>query len=186
MFLFLNNLAPFFFCLLGIGGILNDEMGLGKTCQVLHAISRLKRHFDTGKFIILVEKRIMTVWADEIEKFICEDDRTWFHIDGDRPGCQFVRKYLENFVFFFDSGFDKPTGMNKRDLLQNGDSYVLILSNHSFDMHLHHLKDVHFQCVMLEEGHRASNPESALYNKISRGLKTESTIMTISHNVKNG
>ena len=80
-------------------------------------------------------------------------------------------------MFFFDSGFDKEIGLKTRDLLQNGDSYALILSNYSFGIHLKFLQNVHFQCVMVEEGHRASNPESGIYNKISRGLKTDSRII---------
>ena len=73
-------------------------MGLGKTCQVLHAISRLKRHFDTGKFLILVEKRIMSVWADEIDKFIREEDRKWYHLD---QGVSVCEKESRNFYVFF-------------------------------------------------------------------------------------
>lgn len=67
---------------LGEGGVLNDQMGLGKTCQVLHALMRLKKHLPDAKFVIMVEKRILNVWEQELDKFIDEEHSSWFHVDS--------------------------------------------------------------------------------------------------------
>ena len=64
-----------------------------------------------------------------------------------------------------------------RELLQNGRSYVLILSDHAVDTHLSQLKKVYFDGIFLEEGYRASNSESGIFNKFGNVLQANATII---------
>ena len=71
-------------------------------------------------------------------------------------------------------GLDPDSGKTTRDLLENEKS--LILSDHALDIHLNHLKQ-HYYGIFLEEGHRASNSESGIFNKFTNVLSAKCYIV---------
>ena len=74
-------------------------------------------------------------------------------------------------------GLDPESGKTTRDWLENKDSFVLILSDHAMNIHLNHLKQHYYDGIFLEEGHRASNSESGIFNKFANVLSAKCYIV---------
>lgn len=121
----------------GLNGILADEMGLGKTIQCIALLSHLIENNITGPFLVVVPLTTRSNWANEFKKFA---PKVKVAVYG---GLKDERKLLDL----------RKWGRTKNVVLC---SYEMIIKD------LTKFADVSWKYMIVDEGHRLKNRESAL------------------------
>ncbi|XQJ25785.1 SNF2 family helicase-like protein, putative [Leishmania guyanensis] len=120
------------------GGILGDEMGLGKTIQVAAMINALHHSCMLhGPVLIVAPMTVLRQWLAELHRWA---------------------PYVRSCVMHESSGSD----VTREWLLQSvqGTPAVIITTYAAMRIHLELLLRTGFQYVILDEGHKVSNPEA--------------------------
>ena len=118
------------------GGILGDEMGLGKTIQVavlLHALGRSK--VLQGPVLIVCPLTVLTQWGKELHKW-----------------APMLRA-----VILHESGSATTSRIGLLNEVRGTPSVVITTYSAATNM-IESLRDTGFQYVILDEGHKISNP----------------------------
>ncbi|KAG5483190.1 hypothetical protein CUR178_04768 [Leishmania enriettii] len=121
------------------GGILGDEMGLGKTIQVAAMINALHHScMLRGPVLIVAPMTVLRQWLAELHRWA---------------------PYVRACVMHDSSGSDAT----RESLLQSvqGTPAVVITTYAAMRAHCGLLQRTGFQYVILDEGHKISNPEAA-------------------------
>lgn len=121
----------------GLNGILADEMGLGKTVQCVAFLSHLIENNITGPFLVVVPLTTRSNWANEFEKFAPKVKV------GIYAGLKDERKQLNL----------RQWGRDKNVILC---SYEMVIRD------LAKFADIRWKYMIVDEGHRLKNRESAL------------------------
>eukprot|EP00388_Colpodella_angusta_P037856 GDKK01042729.1.p1 GENE.GDKK01042729.1~~GDKK01042729.1.p1 ORF type:complete len:302 (-),score=27.53 GDKK01042729.1:39-866(-) len=124
----------------GEGAILGDEMGLGKTVQIasmlnaLHTSQRL-----LGPVLIAAPLTVMNQWISELHRWAPDIRAVKYHSSSsnDQPKNSILRE-----------AFRKP--------------WVVVTTYQSMAINIEALLQVQFQYVILDEGHKICNPNSAI------------------------
>ncbi|KAF3017159.1 hypothetical protein E8E14_011327 [Neopestalotiopsis sp. 37M] len=130
---------------LGYSAILADDMGLGKTCQVISLISHLiDTQPDARPHLIMVPPSTLENWANEFERFA--------------PSIS-IHIY---------------SGNNRRDVEPSdiAAEYDVVLTSYSMVERkaddLYWLSGLKPHVAVFDEGHKLKNPNTILYNHLSR------------------
>ncbi|KAH8500378.1 hypothetical protein H0E87_015586 [Populus deltoides] len=129
-----------------LNGILADEMGLGKTIQTISLIAYLKETKGIcGPHLIVAPKAVLPNWVNEFSTWIEENEIKAFLYDGRLEERKSIREQLSR------EG-------NLQVLITH---YDLIMRDKAF------LKKIHWQYMIVDEGHRLKNHECALAKTIA-------------------
>ncbi|KAL9401532.1 hypothetical protein Peur_005381 [Populus x canadensis] len=129
-----------------LNGILADEMGLGKTIQTISLIAYLKETKGIcGPHLIVAPKAVLPNWINEFSTWIEENEIKAFLYDGRLEERKAIREQLSR------EG-------NLQVLITH---YDLIMRDKAF------LKKIHWQYMIVDEGHRLKNHECALAKTIA-------------------
>lgn len=123
--------------------ILADDMGLGKTLQSIVAAEALRRHFHSGKTIIVCPTSLKYQWKSEIEKFT-----------GNTRVCVIEGNLL-----------------NRMKQYDAEETDYLIVSYNVAGNDYQHLNELHADILILDEAQRIKNWRSKISAKIKR-IKT--------------
>ena len=135
------------------GGILGDEMGLGKTVQIAALINTLHTSGELhGPVLIVAPLTVMWQWVAELQKWAPMVRSCIYH-----SGSSSAR--TESLV-----GGYQGAKQAQSDLLaeSKGKPYVLITTYAGMRNNIRALLDVGFQYVILDEGHKISNPNAEI------------------------
>lgn len=143
------KLPPFPFQTVGISflvdierGILADEMGLGKTSSALGASLYLLEEEKIQKILVICPSAVKYQWLEEIEKFTPYKGMV---LDGTKKKRErLLKEYTENDIPFLLLNYE----LARNDIKQ--------------------IKQLPFQCVILDEAHRMKNRKSLTFQSISQ------------------
>jgi superfamily II DNA or RNA helicase len=127
----------------GLGGVLADDMGLGKTIQCLAFLSDRRKKSNSQPSLLLAPKSLLQNWFQEAQKFT-PSMKVYVHAGMDRK--------------------TTTTHFKKNDLIIT--TYQTMLR----DLEL--LKEVHWDCLILDEAQAIKNP-GALISKASKLLPAQ-------------
>ncbi|XLR45106.1 hypothetical protein S83_029766 [Arachis hypogaea] len=145
-----------------LNGILADEMGLGKTIQTISLIAHLMEHKGvTGPHLIVAPKAVLPNWMNEFS--------TWV------PSITTI---------LYDGRLDERKAM-KDDLL--GERKFNVLLTH-YDLIMRDkaiLKKIHWIYLIVDEGHRLKNHESALARTLEAGYHIQRRLLLTGTPIQN-
>ena len=146
-----------FLCEFGFGGCLADDMGLGKTVQVLALLQTryLEKRKQQKPSLVVVPKSLIFNWIEEAERFT--------------PNLR-----IANY-----------TGSDRGDLLEQlGECDLLLTTYGTLRRDIVRLKDVEFDCAILDESQAIKNHNSQAA-KACRLLKAEQRLAMTGTPVEN-
>lgn len=130
----------------GHGCILADEMGLGKTIQSLVFLMKLNKDTEFhGPHLIAVRTNTYNQWCSEIERW-CNMKIKYIAYQGDPQTRDLIREY--QFPSIDEKGNRVPNSYGFNILLA---TYDIVLKDSDV------LKDVDWQVIIIDEGHRIKN-----------------------------
>ncbi|CAL8097038.1 unnamed protein product [Calicophoron daubneyi] len=135
------------------GGILCDEMGLGKTCQVITFINTVLYRSPKTSVLIVAPLSVLNNWGAEMTNFA--------------PGI--------NFLLYIG---DKEARSIKRNSYAVQPCPVLLTSYEMCISDEEFLKNVHWDILVVDEGHRLKNSESVLYSILTETCRKVRFILT--------
>ncbi|XP_074341619.1 putative ATP-dependent DNA helicase CHR12 [Apium graveolens] len=145
-----------------LNGILADEMGLGKTIQTISLIAYLMENKNvTGPHLIVAPKAVLSNWITEFTTWV--PSIVVVHYDGRME----ERKLLR----------DEYSGEGKFNVLVT--HYDMIMRDKAF------LKKIHWHYMIVDEGHRLKNHESALARTIDSGYKIRRRLLLTGTPIQN-
>ena len=121
-------------------GIIGDEMGLGKTLQALAAANELLQEGLVKKVLVVPPASLKYQWKNEIEKF---SDYHAIVIDG--TAAKRKKQYLS---------------------FQQGDFSFCVAGYETVRGDIDLIKDIPFDCIVLDEAHRIKNRKTQLYKAL--------------------
>ncbi|RLN06058.1 hypothetical protein BBJ28_00008015 [Nothophytophthora sp. Chile5] len=145
----------------GLNPILGDEMGLGKTLQVIAFVASLvaadrdhgKR--ETCRYLIVAPLSVLPNWMEQFAQF-APSLSTVMYI-----GQQTERAAVQRAVA--SSKVDQPLVMVT--------SYEMLLFDHAF------FSTIHWELLVLDEGHRLKNPKGKLYDVVSTKIRSRHKVV---------
>ncbi|KAJ8766328.1 hypothetical protein K2173_022387 [Erythroxylum novogranatense] len=147
-----------------LNGILADEMGLGKTIQTISLIAYLKEKKGvSGPHLIVAPKAVLPNWINEFSTWVPEDEIMAILYDGRLDERKAIREQISK--------------EGKFDVLIT--HYDLIMRDKAF------LKKIHWHYLIVDEGHRLKNHESALARTIDSGYKIQRRLLLTGTPIQN-
>ena len=158
----------------GTGPIVADEMGMGKTIQILGFLSCLKENDELGRVLIVCPATVVEQWVAECHKWT--------------P--------LLRICILGANGTYKGARMSEANLLRQvgkeGDILIMTYealrtrldSDASFQQFHRYLEDGTWDTMVLDEGHRISNPNTVLSQRI-RTVRTKQRIILTGTPIQN-
>ncbi|KAL8162208.1 hypothetical protein V2J09_013697 [Rumex salicifolius] len=145
-----------------LNGILADEMGLGKTIQTISLIAYLMENKGvTGPHLIVAPKAVLPNWVAEFTTWVPSISAVLY------DGRQEERKALR----------EEYSGPDKFNVMIT--HYDLIMRDKSF------LKKIHWQYMIVDEGHRLKNHECALAKTFDTGYRIRRRLLLTGTPIQN-
>ncbi|KAH1190945.1 putative ATP-dependent DNA helicase CHR12 [Glycine max] len=145
-----------------LNGILADEMGLGKTIQTISLIAHLMEHKGvTGPHLIVAPKAVLPNWVNEFT--------TW------APSITAI---------LYDGRLDERKAM-KEELSGEGKFNVLLTHYDLIMRDKAFLKKIQWQYLIVDEGHRLKNHESALARTLDNGYHIQRRLLLTGTPIQN-
>eukprot|EP00668_Euglena_longa_P014067 GGOE01018036.1.p1 GENE.GGOE01018036.1~~GGOE01018036.1.p1 ORF type:complete len:1311 (+),score=404.66 GGOE01018036.1:568-3933(+) len=152
------------------GCILGDEMGLGKTVQVVAFLNFLVQHYNRrGPYVIIAPLSTLPHWEREIEAWT-DLNCVVFH------GSEKARDMIIKHEFFFNVPNAKQRGHYK--------FHILLTTFEIMMREFERLKGIHYEAVVVDEGHKLKNKESAMFKTLST-LRADYRLMMTGTPVQN-
>jgi len=150
----------------GCSCILADEMGLGKTLQSISFLACIKemRHAN-GPHLVVCPLSVLSSWMDELQKWA--------------PSFRVVRLH---------SGDENERVRLRKEVVPNTESYDVAVTtyemacNPAFNVTL--TQKVMWRCLILDEGHRVKNEETAAHQVLKR-IKRQHTLLLTGTPIQN-
>ena len=137
------------------GACLADDMGLGKTIQIIAFILTQRTKRSQNTNLIVVPTSLVFNWEDELSKFA--------------PS-------IKAFTYY---------GANRVKNSKEFENYEIILTTYGMLISdINHLKEYHFNYIILDESQAIKNPESQRY-KAARMLKSRNKIVLTGTPIEN-
>ncbi|XP_056855740.1 probable ATP-dependent DNA helicase CHR12 [Raphanus sativus] len=145
-----------------LNGILADEMGLGKTIQTISLIAYLLENKNVpGPYLIVAPKAVLPNWVNEFDKWV--PSIAAFLYDGRLEERKAIR--------------EKIAGEGKFNVLIT--HYDLIMRDKAF------LKKIDWHYMIVDEGHRLKNHESALAKTLLTGYRIKRRLLLTGTPIQN-
>ncbi|CAN8269922.1 unnamed protein product [Cochlearia groenlandica] len=145
-----------------LNGILADEMGLGKTIQTISLIAYLLENKGVpGPYLIVAPKAVLPNWVNEFATWV--PSIAAFLYDGRLEERKAIR--------------EKITGEGKFNVLLT--HYDLIMRDKAF------LKKIDWYYMIVDEGHRLKNHESALAKTLLTGYRIKRRLLLTGTPIQN-
>lgn len=145
-----------------LNGILADEMGLGKTIQTISLIAYLMENKGvTGPYLIVAPKAVLPNWMNEFATWAPSIVAILY--DGRLDERKAMR--------------DEYSGEGKFNVLVT--HYDLIMRDKAF------LKKIHWQYMIVDEGHRLKNHECALARTLVTGYRIRRRLLLTGTPIQN-
>ncbi|KAG5152944.1 hypothetical protein JHK84_029416 [Glycine max] len=145
-----------------LNGILADEMGLGKTIQTISLIAHLMEHKGvTGPHLIVAPKAVLPNWVNEFT--------TW------APSITAI---------LYDGRLDERKAM-KEELSGEGKFNVLLTHYDLIMRDKAFLKKIQWKYLIVDEGHRLKNHESALARTLDNGYRIQRRLLLTGTPIQN-
>ncbi|KAK7280168.1 hypothetical protein RJT34_25230 [Clitoria ternatea] len=145
-----------------LNGILADEMGLGKTIQTISLIAYLVEHKGvTGPHLIVAPKAVLPNWINEFTTWV--PSITTVLYDGRLEERKAMKEEL--------------SGEGKFNVLLT--HYDLIMRDKAF------LKKIQWHYLIVDEGHRLKNHESALARTLDNGYHIKRRLLLTGTPIQN-
>ncbi|RDX84282.1 putative ATP-dependent DNA helicase CHR12, partial [Mucuna pruriens] len=145
-----------------LNGILADEMGLGKTIQTISLIAYLMEHKGvTGPHLIVAPKAVLPNWINEFT--------TW------APSIKTI---------LYDGRLEERKAM-KEELSGEGKFSVLITHYDLIMRDKAFLKKIQWYYLIVDEGHRLKNHESALARTLDNGYRIQRRLLLTGTPIQN-
>uniref|UniRef100_A0A175YQL1 Uncharacterized protein n=1 Tax=Daucus carota subsp. sativus TaxID=79200 RepID=A0A175YQL1_DAUCS len=145
-----------------LNGILADEMGLGKTIQTISLIAYLMENKNVaGPHLIVAPKAVLPNWIAEFSTWV--PSIVAVHYDGRMEERRVLRETY--------------SGEGKFNVLVT--HYDMIMRDKAF------LKKIHWHYMIVDEGHRLKNHESALARTIDSGYKIRRRLLLTGTPIQN-
>ncbi|XP_057424188.1 probable ATP-dependent DNA helicase CHR12 isoform X2 [Lotus japonicus] len=145
-----------------LNGILADEMGLGKTIQTISLIAHLLEYKGvTGPHLIVAPKAVLPNWMSEFSTWV--PSITTVLYDGRLEERKAMKEEL--------------SGEGKFNVLIT--HYDLIMRDKAF------LKKIHWRYLIVDEGHRLKNHESALARTLDSGYHIQRRLLLTGTPIQN-
>ncbi|CAH8356594.1 unnamed protein product [Eruca vesicaria subsp. sativa] len=145
-----------------LNGILADEMGLGKTIQTISLIAYLLENKNvTGPYLIVAPKAVLPNWVNEFATWV--PSIAAFLYDGRLEERKAIR--------------EKIGGEGKFNVLIT--HYDLIMRDKAF------LKKIDWYYMIVDEGHRLKNHESALAKTLLKGYRIKRRLLLTGTPIQN-
>ncbi len=145
----------------GTGGILADEMGVGKTIQAVLYIAL--RHLicrdlllNPGISVIVVPNRVINHWIDNFE---------WIKKNVDIPYNVLTSEKKYSVKWDGKNRIKEAVVINPELPLE---PRLLIVGNGFLAKFVENFKEIHFDTLIVDESHEASNPESNMFQNLYR------------------
>lgn len=150
----------------GCSCILADEMGLGKTLQSISFLACIKEMRNAkGPHLVVCPLSVLSSWMDELQKWA--------------PSFRVVRLH---------SGDETERARLRKEVVPNTESYDVAVTtyemacNPAFNVTL--TQKVMWRCLVLDEGHRVKNEETAAHQVLKR-IKRQHTLLLTGTPVQN-
>ncbi|KAM7485573.1 hypothetical protein LguiA_001582 [Lonicera macranthoides] len=145
-----------------LNGILADEMGLGKTIQTIALIAYLMENKSvTGPYLIVAPKAVLPNWMNEFS--------TW------APSIVAI---------LYDGRPDERKAMREEYLQQ--EKFNVVITHYDLIMRdKTYLKKIHWYYVVVDEGHRLKNHESALARTLVSGYQFKRRLLLTGTPIQN-
>ena len=150
----------------GTSCILADEMGLGKTLQSISFLACIKEMRNAkGPHLVVCPLSVLSSWMDELQKWA--------------PSFRVVRLH---------SGDETERARLRKEVVPNTESYDVAVTtyemacNAAFNVTL--TQKVMWRCLILDEGHRVKNEETAAHMVLKR-IKRQHTLLLTGTPVQN-
>ncbi|RYR10112.1 hypothetical protein Ahy_B05g078581 isoform C [Arachis hypogaea] len=145
-----------------LNGILADEMGLGKTIQTISLVAYLMEHKGvTGPHLIVAPKAVLPNWMSEFS--------TW------APSV---------ITILYDGRMDERKAM-KEELSGDGKFNVLLTHYDLIMRDKAFLKKIHWNYLIVDEGHRLKNHECALARTLDSGYHIQRRLLLTGTPIQN-
>ncbi|KAJ3411679.1 hypothetical protein HDV05_001840 [Chytridiales sp. JEL 0842] len=146
----------------GVPSILADEMGLGKTVQMVSFVSVLFHDFGRYPFLIVAPSITIGHWLNEFMKW--SPDMVVLHYTGTKQDKEFIRRYelFEN---------------NKSSRGRRLKCHVLIMNYETVMNEGQQFKDVQFEALICDEGHRLKNDDAKTFKSLSNNISTRHKVV---------
>ncbi|KAL0858012.1 hypothetical protein Bca101_063166 [Brassica carinata] len=146
-----------------LNGILADEMGLGKTIQTISLIAYLLQNKGVpGPYLIVAPKAVLPNWVNEFEAWVPSSIAAYLY-DGRLEERKAIR--------------EKIAGEGKFNVLIT--HYDLIMRDKAF------LKKIDWHYMIVDEGHRLKNHESALAKTLLTGYRIKRRLLLTGTPIQN-
>jgi hypothetical protein len=146
--------------------ILADEMGLGKTVQIVSFLSVLYHDFKVFPFLVVAPSITIGHWINEFQKWA--PDMVIVNYHGSKRDKEFIRCY----EIFEDGRSSSKVALGKKIKC-----HVLLANYETIMAEGGMLKDVQFQVVVCDEGHRLKNDEAKTFKSLSTNIKTKHRVV---------
>ena len=150
----------------GCSCILADEMGLGKTLQSISFLACIKEMRQAnGPHLVVCPLSVLSSWMDELQKWA--------------PSFRVVRLH---------SGDENERTRLRKEVVPNTESYDVAVTtyemacNPAFNVTL--TQKVYWRCLVLDEGHRVKNEETAAHQVLKR-IKRQHTLLLTGTPIQN-
>ncbi|KAK1380108.1 putative ATP-dependent DNA helicase CHR12 [Heracleum sosnowskyi] len=145
-----------------LNGILADEMGLGKTIQTISLIAYLMENKNvTGPYLIVAPKAVLSNWMSEFTAWV--------------PSIV---------VVLYDGRMEERRVL--RDVYSDEGKFNVLVTHYDMIMRdKAFLKKIHWHYMIVDEGHRLKNHESALARTIDSGYKIRRRLLLTGTPIQN-